>query len=67
MRRSLITVVLICAPAVFAMGQASESVLYSFGSNSNDGAYPLGGLSFDTAGNIYGVVPPSRTGHDHTV
>jgi uncharacterized repeat protein (TIGR03803 family) len=37
------------------MGQASESVLYSFGSNSTDGTYPIGGLLFDSAGNLYGT------------
>ncbi len=32
-----------------------ETVLYTFGSQANDGAIPLGALVLDSAGNIYGV------------
>jgi uncharacterized repeat protein (TIGR03803 family) len=36
-------------------GTWTEEVLYSFGSQSHDGAYPSGGLVFDAAGNLYGT------------
>ena len=32
-----------------------ETVLYSFGSQSSDGAYPEAGVIFDSAGNLYGT------------
>ncbi len=35
-------------------GGWTETVLHSFG-NGTDGTYPLGGLIFDTAGNLYGT------------
>jgi uncharacterized repeat protein (TIGR03803 family) len=41
----------------FAAGQAKYKVLYSFGTNPNDGSAPNGGLVFDGAGNIYGTTP----------
>jgi len=40
---------------VFALGQAHEKVLYSFGNGASDGSAPNGGLVFDSAGNIYGT------------
>jgi len=33
----------------------TEEVLYSFGSQSGDGAYPLAGLVFDKKGHLYGT------------
>jgi len=39
---------------VCALGQSTESVLYSF-QGAPDGGYPSGGLLFDEAGNIYGT------------
>jgi uncharacterized repeat protein (TIGR03803 family) len=36
-------------------GGWTETVLYSFASGSTDGAYPLGGLIFDSSGNLYGT------------
>jgi len=36
-------------------GTWTEEVLYSFGSQSGDGANPSGGLVFDSAGNLYGT------------
>jgi uncharacterized repeat protein (TIGR03803 family) len=38
-----------------ASGAWAETVLHSFGSNGTDGLYPLAGLIFDTAGNLYGT------------
>jgi uncharacterized repeat protein (TIGR03803 family) len=38
-----------------AFAQAREVVLYSFGSNPNDGDIPNGGLVFDSSGNLYGT------------
>ena len=35
-------------------GQWTESILYSFGTGT-DGSVPVGGVSFDTAGNLYGT------------
>ncbi len=32
-----------------------ETILYTFGSQAGDGNTPLGGLVFDTVGNLYGV------------
>jgi uncharacterized repeat protein (TIGR03803 family) len=36
-------------------GAWTETVLYSFASGATDGAYPLGGLIFDSSGNLYGT------------
>ncbi len=36
-------------------GTWTEVVLYTFGSQSNDGARPSSGLVFDSAGNLYGT------------
>ena len=48
-------VAVLFAVSVFATGQVHEAVLYSFGSNPNDGNVPNGGLVFDSAGNLYGT------------
>lgn len=37
-----------------AGGGWTESVLYAFAGGASDGANPIGGLVFDTAGNLYG-------------
>lgn len=43
---------------VFKLDAAgNETVLHSFGSFPSDGQYPLGGLTADPAGNLYGVTP----------
>ena len=42
-----------------AAGHWTETVLYSF--NGSDGAFPVGGVIFDKAGNLYGV---TRDGGD---
>src|ERR1700733_6195937 len=52
--------VFLCAAVVvlscgFVLGQQYK-VLYSFGTNPNDGFNPNGGLVFDSAGNLYGTV-----------
>lgn len=36
-------------------GVWTKTILYNFLGGTNDGAYPFGGLAFDTAGNIYGT------------
>jgi uncharacterized repeat protein (TIGR03803 family) len=36
-------------------GTWSEKILHTFGANGNDGAAPLGGVIFDSAGNLYGT------------
>jgi len=38
-----------------AHAQATETVLYSFGSQTGDGGYPYAGLIEDTKGNFYGT------------
>ena len=50
----LLAATLWCLTSI-AAAQATENVLYSFGDYSTDGTYPVGGLVFDSAGNIYGV------------
>ncbi|HSZ61430.1 MAG TPA: choice-of-anchor tandem repeat GloVer-containing protein [Terriglobales bacterium] len=47
------TVFKLAAPAT-AGGQWTESVLYSFGTGT-DGSVPVGGVSLDSAGNLYGT------------
>jgi uncharacterized repeat protein (TIGR03803 family) len=46
-----------------ANGAWTEAVLYSFCPNSGcgDGAYPIGGLIFDAAGNLYGTTANGGT------
>jgi uncharacterized repeat protein (TIGR03803 family) len=51
---------MVTAGTVFELSPASggawtEKILYNFGANSNDGANPLGGLVFDSKGNLYGT------------
>src|SRR5271169_6710488 len=44
-------------------GQWSETILYNFGSNpdGSDGAFPMAGLIFDSAGNLYGTTENGGT------
>jgi len=49
-----------------ARGKWTEKVLYSFGT-STDGAMPVGGVIFDSAGNLYGTTSAGGTGGYGTV
>ncbi len=42
-------------PPTVAGNAWTENMLYSFGSGASDGAFPLGNVIFDSAGNIYGT------------
>ncbi len=42
--------------AVPASAEWKEKVLYSFQGGTNDGAFPVGGVVFDSQGNLYGVL-----------
>src|SRR5579872_4937200 len=44
-------------------GTWTEAVLYSFGSQSNDGADPRGALIFDSAGDLYGTALDGAGAH----
>ncbi len=44
-----------------AGGEWTETILYKFGSSSNDGIYPLSSLVFDSAGNLYGTTSGGGT------
>ena len=45
----------------------TESILYSFGSVTNDGAYPEAGLVMDASGNLYGTTEFGGAYSDGTV
>jgi len=45
----------------------TERVLYSFGSESEDGAYPVSGLVFDKLGNLYGTTGAGGISNNGTV
>lgn len=38
-------------------GQWTETVLHNFQGGASDGRYPLGGVVFDSSGNLYGTTP----------
>jgi uncharacterized repeat protein (TIGR03803 family) len=42
-------------------GQWTETVLYSFANNGMDGTYPIAGLIFNAAGNLYGTTSEGGT------
>ena len=44
-----------------------ESILFNFQNNNQNGYYPLGGLIFDSAGNLYGTTYYGETGGAGTV
>jgi len=50
-----------------AGGTWSESVIYTFGTNANDGNHPEGPLVFDSKGNLYGTTYSGGTLDDGTV
>ena len=50
-----LSLILILTFALSASAEWKEKVLYSFQGLPNDGAYPVGGVVFDTAGNLYGA------------
>lgn len=50
----LVPIVMACLTGL-ALGQSTETVLYSFGGYRGDGVGPEGTLLFDSANNIYGV------------
>ncbi len=58
---------LIIMSCTLAFGQATEKVLWSFGSVPNDGNRPTGSLISDSAGNLYGTTAGGGTGGGGTV
>jgi uncharacterized repeat protein (TIGR03803 family) len=56
-RFCVFSLIALLVSSILAAGQAGYQVLYSFGTNSNDGITPNGDLVFDDAGNIYGTTP----------
>jgi uncharacterized repeat protein (TIGR03803 family) len=42
-------------------GEWTETILYNFGGSNTDGAGPAGGLTFDSAGNLYGATRAGGT------
>src|SRR5271170_1092119 len=48
-------------------GGWTESILYSFGTQSDDGGKPTDGLVMDNAGNLYGTAPNGGTYNAGTV
>ena len=54
------TPAILLALVIFATNLSSaewnEKVLHSFQGGTNDGAYPVGGVVFDSQGNLYGVL-----------
>jgi uncharacterized repeat protein (TIGR03803 family) len=55
MRTVIITLMLAICLCGLALGQSTETVLYSFGGYAADGVFPEGSPLFDAAGNIYGT------------
>lgn len=53
--KNLLTLTVVVCLCGMALGQVTETVLYSFGSYPTDGAFPQGGLILDSANNIYGT------------
>jgi uncharacterized repeat protein (TIGR03803 family) len=53
------------APPTTAGGEWTETVIYSFQGQSNDGAHPESGLIFDRAGNLFGTT--TEGGFDKTL
>src|SRR5271154_5155829 len=55
MKRLALSVAVSILCCGFALGQAQEKVLWSFGSVPNDGIGPQGALVSDSSGNLYGA------------
>lgn len=50
-------------PPSVAGGRWTETVLYSFPSRGDGDDFPMGGLTFDAAGNLYGTTADGGTGY----
>jgi uncharacterized repeat protein (TIGR03803 family) len=48
-------------------GTWTETILYNFGSTTNDGISPYSPVVLDSAGNLYGTTLEGGTGHEGTV
>jgi uncharacterized repeat protein (TIGR03803 family) len=48
-------------------GGWTETVIYSFGTNANDGSNPLAAVTFDSSGNLYGTTSAGGSSHQGTV
>jgi uncharacterized repeat protein (TIGR03803 family) len=56
-----------CGTVFELTAAGTEKVLYSFGSQSDDGNYPVAGLNFDKKGNLYGTTYASGSYNYGTV
>ena len=66
----LVMALVMFAATLFVMSTfaaAQEQVLYSFENNGTDGTFPLAGLIFDAAGNLYGTTAQGGTSNNGTV
>jgi uncharacterized repeat protein (TIGR03803 family) len=59
---ALVVILVVLMPLAGAWAASKERVLYSFKNDGKDGMAPSAGLTFDTAGNLYGTTPG---GGDH--
>lgn len=54
-RRSVLTLITVSIAIGSRSAAPQESILYSFGTTSGDGAWPYAGLIFDAKGNLFGT------------